>query len=106
MRVGASLRSLEVDRPGQWVEPDHGPARLSGLRVLPILADPDLGLLPWIEPIAMDIGLLLLADDPVVGHAHERGSLVEQVLRGQLSEAEVLPPARLRVAPVPVDEPG
>src|SRR5260370_11634572 len=74
-------------------------------RVVWLIANADLVFLVRIEPVAKDVGTILLPDLPAELDRADRFPILDQLLIGQRALPVALPPLRLAPPPLPVSPP-
>ncbi len=97
------LPPLEIDRPRMIVERHDHASRLPGGRIVRRILHVDVMLLLR-KPVAMDLRPLDRADHPLVLQAAERRPVLQQFFGTQAQAMEILPPHRLVLAPVKVEQ--
>ena len=108
IRAVAMIGSLrmplrDVDRARDLVDGVHVADLPAGDGLDHLGAVPD-GVLLRREPVAMDDRPLDLSHDALVGHGRRSAPVGQQLLVGHLEHLEVVPPGRLVLAPMPVEQ--
>ena len=99
-------RGLEVERPRRNIEGDDRAGTLLRVRVDGVVARTELEFLGWIEPVAVDSGLLDRAQVGDELEVADRAAVRHEILGRGLLEPVVVPPLGLRLPVVPIDQPG